>query len=43
MAVNKGKLVFKQAGITNPAVMDDLVRHLRAYQVDSPAGRRGRI
>jgi thioredoxin reductase (NADPH) len=43
MAFKKGKLVFKQAGIANPAVMDDLVRHLRAYQVDTPAGRRGLI
>ena len=43
MAFKKGKLVFKQAGIANPAVLDDLVRHLRAYRVDSPAGRRGLI
>ncbi len=41
MAFKNGKLVFKQAGIANPAVMDDLVRHLRAYRVDSDAGRPG--
>jgi thioredoxin reductase (NADPH) len=43
MAFKKGKLVFKQAGIANPAVMDDLVRHLRAYRVDAAAGRRDLI
>ncbi|OBK22243.1 thiol reductase thioredoxin [Mycobacterium asiaticum] len=32
MAFKKGKLVFKQAGIANPAVMADLVTHLRAYR-----------
>lgn len=41
MAFKKGKLVFKQAGIANPAVMDDLVRHLRAYQVNSGVPQRG--
>jgi thioredoxin reductase (NADPH) len=43
MAFKKGKLVFKQAGIANPAVMLDLVRHLRAYQFagESPANQRG--
>jgi thioredoxin reductase (NADPH) len=43
MAFKAGKLVFKQAGIANPAVMLDLVRHLRAYQVagESPANQRG--
>jgi thiol-disulfide isomerase/thioredoxin len=43
MAFKKGKLVFKQAGIANPKVMDDLVRHLRAYQFQdepSPPQRR---
>jgi thioredoxin reductase (NADPH) len=43
MAFGKGELVFKQAGIANPAMMDDRVRHLRAYEVDSPAGRWGLI
>ena len=43
MAFKKGKLVFKQGGIANPAVLDDLVHHLRAYRVNSPAGRRGLI
>ena len=43
MAFKTGKLVFKQAGIANPAVMLDLVRHLRAYEVagDSAAKQRG--
>lgn len=43
MAFKKGKLVFKQAGIANPSVMDDLVRHLRAYKfdVDPAAAQRG--
>jgi thioredoxin reductase (NADPH) len=43
MAFKKGKLVFKQAGIANPAVMLELVRHLRAHQVEgeSPASQRG--
>jgi thioredoxin reductase (NADPH) len=43
MAFKRGKLVFKQAGIANPAVMLDLVRHLRAYQVagSAPANQRG--
>jgi thioredoxin reductase (NADPH) len=35
--------VFKQAGIANPAVMDDLVRHLRAYKVDPGRLRRDLI
>jgi thioredoxin reductase (NADPH) len=43
MAFRKGNLVFKQAGIANPAVMDDLVRHLRSYRVDPAAIRRGLI
>lgn len=43
MAFRKGQLVFKQAGIANPAVMDDLVRHLRAYRIDPPARRRDLI
>jgi len=43
MAFRKGNLVFKQAGIANPAVMDDLVRHLRAYRVDPAAVRRDLI
>ncbi|CAM4080945.1 Thioredoxin [Mycobacterium basiliense] len=41
MAFKKGKLVFKQAGIANPNVMDDLVGHLRVWNVPSPASRRG--
>jgi thioredoxin reductase (NADPH) len=43
MAFKKGKLVFKQAGIANPAVMLDLVRQLRAIPlaVDAPANQRG--
>jgi thiol-disulfide isomerase/thioredoxin len=44
MAFKKGKLVFKQAGIANPTVMDDLVRHLRAYKVkDEPAAGQRRL
>lgn len=43
MAFRKGALVFKQAGVANPAVMDDLVRHLRAYRVDPAAIRRNLI
>lgn len=43
MAFRKGSLVFKQAGIANPSVMDDLVRHLRSYQVDPAAIRRDLI
>ncbi|MCV7379999.1 thiol reductase thioredoxin [Mycobacterium alsense] len=43
MAFRKGKLVFKQAGIANPSVMDDLVRHLRAYRVDPAEIRRNLI
>jgi thiol-disulfide isomerase/thioredoxin len=35
MAFKKGKLVFKQAGIANPHVMADLVKHLRAYRHES--------
>ncbi|CCK63612.1 thioredoxin family protein [Mycobacterium canetti] len=38
MAFKKGKLVFKQAGIANPAIMDNLVQQLRAYTFKSPAG-----
>ncbi|WP_201359642.1 thioredoxin family protein, partial [Mycobacterium paraintracellulare] len=43
MAFKKGKLVFKQAGVANPRVMDDLVRQLRAYQFqdDSPTNQPG--
>lgn len=42
MAFKKGKLVFKQAGIANPAVMDDLVRQLRGYKFDvDAAAQRG--
>ncbi|BBX96042.1 thioredoxin domain-containing protein [Mycobacterium lacus] len=44
MAFKKGKLVFKQAGIANPAVMDELVRHLRAYRFkveSSPPAQQG--
>ncbi|ORB86822.1 thiol reductase thioredoxin [Mycobacterium kansasii] len=41
MAFKNGKLVFKQAGVANPAVMDDLVRQLRAYRVDLPPRQRG--
>lgn len=43
MAFRKGNLVFKQAGVANPSVMDDLVRHLRSYQVDPAAIRRDLI
>lgn len=43
MALGKGNLVFKQAGIANPSVMDDLVRHLRSYMVDPAAVRRDLI
>jgi len=44
MAFKKGKLVFKQAGIANPKVMEDLVRHLRAYQFkDDPAAGQRRL
>ncbi|QLL09582.1 thioredoxin family protein [Mycobacterium vicinigordonae] len=35
MAFKKGQLVFKQAGIANPAVMADLVRQLRAYRTST--------
>ncbi len=38
MAFKKGKLVFKQTGIANPAIMDNLVQQLRAYTFKSPAG-----
>ncbi|KAA1252030.1 thioredoxin [Mycobacterium simiae] len=41
MAFRKGKLVFKQAGVANLAVMDDLVRQLKAYRVDSGVPQRG--
>ncbi|EUA12092.1 thioredoxin family protein [Mycobacterium kansasii 732] len=41
MAFKKGKLVFKQAGVANPAIMDDLVRQLRAHRVESPPRQRG--
>ncbi|ORC04231.1 thiol reductase thioredoxin [Mycobacterium persicum] len=41
MALKKGKRVFKQAGVANSATMDDLVRQLRAYRVDSPPRQRG--
>lgn len=44
MAFKKGQLVFKQAGIANPKVMDDLVRHLRTYQFqDEPAAPQRRL
>lgn len=32
MAFKKGKLVFKQPGIANPAVMDNLVQQLKVYR-----------
>ncbi|ABL04000.1 thioredoxin domain-containing protein [Mycobacterium ulcerans] len=41
MAFKKGKLVFKQAGIANPAVMDDLVRHLREYRIEPAVAQKG--
>ncbi len=41
MAFKKGKLVFKQAGIANPAIMDDLVRQLWAYTFESAAAGGG--
>ncbi|SON63196.1 Putative thioredoxin 2 [Mycobacterium simulans] len=38
MAFKKGTLVFRQAGVANPSVMDNLVRQLRTYKfkVESP-------
>lgn len=41
MAFKKGTLVFKQPGVANPAIMDDLVRQLRAYRFDAPPPQRG--
>lgn len=38
MAYKRGKLVFKQGGIANPRVMEDLVRQLRAHQIKSDPG-----
>ena len=43
MAFRKGNPVVKQAGIANPSVMDDLVRHLSVYKVDPAAVRRDLI
>ncbi len=36
MAFKNGRLVFKQAGIANPAVMADLVSQLRAHRTSTP-------
>ena len=38
-----GGVVGAQAGIANPSVMDDLVRHLSVYKVDPAAVRRDLI
>lgn len=42
MAFKKGKLVFKQAGIANPAIMDNLVQHTPGIHLQVPGRRRYR-
>ncbi|QUR67296.1 thioredoxin family protein [Mycobacterium spongiae] len=44
MAYRKGKLVFKQGGIADAAVMDNLVQHLRTHKLkNDPAAERPRL
>ncbi|BBX95370.1 thioredoxin family protein [Mycobacterium lacus] len=37
MAFKNGALVFKQGGIARPAVLEELIRQLRVYDIDSAA------